>query len=73
MRINQKNHFKHVITIKLKDELTNENIKELHELIDGFNECNEEERLKRLQVYCRYIKSIDEFCEYIEDEVIIVE
>ena len=43
MLMNKKIYLKNVISFKLKDELTDENINELHKLIDEFNDCSDEE------------------------------
>ena len=43
MLMNKKTYLKNIISFKLKDELNDENIKELHKLIDELNDCNEEE------------------------------
>ena len=43
MIMNKKIYLKNVISFKMKDELTDKNVEELHKLIDEFNKCNEEE------------------------------
>lgn len=43
MLINKKTYLKNVISFKLKDELTDKNVEELHKLIDEFNECSDDE------------------------------
>lgn len=43
MLMNKKIYLKNVIYFKLKDELTEKNVEELHKLIDEFNNCNDEE------------------------------